>query len=74
MVGIGAALSNTLGGLLIVHFGYRVSFLGLAGIALLAFALLWVAVPETLNRRDAGSGFAPESISSIGTSKRVFAD
>jgi MFS family permease len=74
MVGIGAALSNTLGGLLIVHFGYRVSFLGLAGIALLAFALLWVAVPETLNRRDAGSGFAPESISSIGSSKRVFAD
>ena len=49
MVGIGAALSNTLGGQLIQHFGYRASFLGLAAIALLAFALLWLAVPETLS-------------------------
>jgi MFS family permease len=40
MVGIGAAVSTTIGGLLIQHFGYRASFLGLAGIALLACALL----------------------------------
>ena len=51
MVGIGAALSNTIGGVLIQRLGYRASFLGLAGIALLAFALLWFAIPETL--RDA---------------------
>lgn len=50
MVGIGAALSNTIGGLLVQHASYRVSFLGLAGIATLAFTLLWIAVPETLNR------------------------
>jgi MFS family permease len=48
MVGIGAALSNTIGGVPIQRLGYRASFLGLAGIALLAFALLWFAIPETL--------------------------
>jgi predicted MFS family arabinose efflux permease len=48
VVGIGAAASTTFGGVLIQHLGYRASFLGLAGIALLAFALLWFAVPETL--------------------------
>ena len=47
----GAALSNTIGGVLIQRLGYRASFLGLAGIAMLAFALLWFAIPETL--RDA---------------------
>src|SRR6202171_2406689 len=49
MVGIGAAASTTFGGLLIQHLGYRASFLGLAGIDLVAFALLWFAVPETLS-------------------------
>ncbi len=53
MVGIGAALSTTIGGLLIQHLGYRASFLGLAGIALLAFALLWFAIPETLSKTSA---------------------
>jgi len=48
MVGIGAALSNTVGGLLIQHSGFRASFLGLSGVALLAFALLWFLIPETL--------------------------
>jgi predicted MFS family arabinose efflux permease len=36
MVGIGAAASTTFGGVLIQRLGYRASFLGLAGIALLA--------------------------------------
>ncbi len=49
MVGIGAALSNTVGGLLIQHSGYRASFLGLSGVALVAFALLWFLIPETLS-------------------------
>ncbi len=48
MVGIGAALSTTIGGVLIQHVNYRMSFLGLAVIASAAFALLWFAVPETL--------------------------
>jgi MFS family permease len=49
MVGIGAATSNAIGGTLIQHSGYRASFLGLAGIALIAFTLLWLTVPETLS-------------------------
>jgi MFS family permease len=53
MVGIGAATSNTVGGLLIQHLGYRASFLGLATIALIAFAVLWLAVPETLPENSA---------------------
>ncbi len=52
MVGIGAATSNAIGGTLIQHFGYRASFLGLAGIALIAFALLWLTVPETLSNNS----------------------
>lgn len=46
-VGIGAALSTTVGGALIEHVSYRASFLGLAGIAAMAAGLLWATVPET---------------------------
>jgi MFS family permease len=46
-VGLGAALSTALGGVLAHRFGFAVSFLGLAAIAAVAFGLLWVAVPET---------------------------
>lgn len=49
-VGIGAALSNALGGELVQRFGFNASFLGLAFIAVLAFLVLWRAVPETLPR------------------------
>jgi MFS family permease len=48
MVGIGAALSNSLGGTLAQHLGYRASFLGLAAVALAAFAMLFFTIPETL--------------------------
>ncbi len=47
-VGIGAALSTTFGGKLIQYFSYRISFLSLGAIAVLAFVLLWTAIPETL--------------------------
>jgi MFS family permease len=61
MVGIGAAVSTTIGGVLIQQLGYRASFLGLAGVAVLAFALLWFAVPETLFDTVAtGLSTAPE--------------
>jgi predicted MFS family arabinose efflux permease len=49
MVGIGAALSNAMGGLLIQHFSYNVSFLGLAATGLVAVSLLYFKVPETLH-------------------------
>jgi predicted MFS family arabinose efflux permease len=51
-VGIGAALSNAIGGLPIQRFGFATSFLSLGGIALLAFIVLWFAVPETLPGYD----------------------
>jgi MFS family permease len=47
-VGIGAALSTSFGGKLIQHYSYRISFLTLGAVAAVAFALLWIAVPETL--------------------------
>jgi MFS family permease len=50
-VGIGAALSTTFGGKLIQYFNYRISFLSLGAIAVLAFVLLWTAIPETLPER-----------------------
>lgn len=53
MVGIGAASSNSVGGWLVSRFNFGASFLGLAAIAVAAFGLLWVAVPETLNARQA---------------------
>jgi MFS family permease len=52
MLGIGASLSNALGGFLIQHVGFRGSFLGLAAIAAAALALLWFAVPETRTIRN----------------------
>ena len=47
-VGLGAALSNTYGGTLAHRFGFSASFVGLAAVGLLAFVLLWMGVPETL--------------------------
>ncbi len=52
MVGIGAAVSTTIGGQLIERLGYRASFLGLAAIAVIAFTLLLFAVPETLREPE----------------------
>ena len=48
MVGIGAALSTTVGGVLIQRVNYRASFLGLAVISVVAFGFLWFSIPETL--------------------------
>jgi MFS family permease len=47
-VGLGAALSTTLGGILAHRLGWAASFLGLASVAALALALLWITIPETL--------------------------
>jgi MFS family permease len=47
--GIGAALSNALGGFLIQKLGFNASFAGLALIGALAFSLLFWKVPETKN-------------------------
>lgn len=51
--GVGAALSTTLAGLVVVHAGYGVAFLTLGGVAALGFALFFVAMPETKKKRTA---------------------
>ena len=48
MIGIGAALSNAVGGEIVQHLSFRASFLGLAAIAAAAACLLWLALPETM--------------------------
>jgi MFS family permease len=47
-VGLGAALSNSFGGMLMEKADYRISFLALGGIACIAFLLLFFAIPETV--------------------------
>ncbi|QNH08046.1 MFS transporter [Pseudomonas sp. B11D7D] len=51
--GVGAALSPGLAGLVVQSAGYDAAFMTLAGIAALAFLLLWLAMPETRNRATA---------------------
>jgi predicted MFS family arabinose efflux permease len=46
-VGIGAALSQSIAGAIVHHFGFHAGFLFLAAVAAVAFLLLWVAMPET---------------------------
>ena len=66
-VGLGAAFSTTFGGKMIQHFSYRISFLSLGAIALFAFVLLWLAIPETLMAKndrdiDTSSPVTPQEI------------
>jgi MFS family permease len=60
-VGAGAALSNSYGGYLIHLAGFRISFLGLGAIALAAFLLLLIFLPET----KAAETFSEASSNSI---------
>jgi MFS family permease len=53
--GIGAALSTTLAGLIVVHSGYSAAFLTLAGVAVVGLALYFFAMPETQERESAES-------------------
>ena len=45
--GIGAALSTTLAGAIVVAAGYSAAFLSLAGVAALGLVLFWLGMPET---------------------------
>jgi MFS family permease len=53
--GVGAALSTTVAGFVVVSLGYSAAFLTLAGIAGGGLLLFWLAMPET---RDAGAAEA----------------
>jgi predicted MFS family arabinose efflux permease len=45
--GIGASLSNVLAGYVGDKFGNSVAFMGLAGVAAVGLALIWMVMPET---------------------------
>jgi MFS family permease len=45
--GAGAALSNAVAGVIVDRAGFNAAFLFLAGVAVLAFLLFWLAMPET---------------------------
>lgn len=46
-VGIGAALSQTVAGVIVHHFNYRAGFLFLSAVAAMALGILWFCMPET---------------------------
>ena len=46
-VGIGASLSTVLAGYVSDKFGSNVAFMGLAGVAALGLAMIWLVMPET---------------------------
>jgi MFS family permease len=54
--GVGGSLSQAAAGYLVVTAGYDTAFLALAGVALIAFVLVLVAMPET------GRGIRPQKI------------
>jgi len=50
--GIGAALSTTLAGGVVVHAGYSAAFLTLAGVALVGALVFFLGMPETFAREQ----------------------
>jgi predicted MFS family arabinose efflux permease len=50
-VGIGAALSQVIAGSIVHHFGYHAGFLFLSAVALAAFGILYLFMPETRDRQ-----------------------
>jgi MFS family permease len=52
---VGAALSTTLAGLVVVKAGYSAAFLTLGVVAAIGFVVCWLALPETGERSDAGA-------------------
>lgn len=55
--GIGAAVSTTLAGVVVVHGGYNAAFLTLGAVGAIGGLLFWQAMPETLSRREARRQF-----------------
>ena len=50
--GLGAALSNSVAGFIVNIAGYNAAFLFLTAVALVAFVLFWIAVPETCEQNE----------------------
>jgi MFS family permease len=53
---IGAALSTTLAGVVVVNAGYSAAFLVLGVVAAIGFAVCWLALPETRARVQVDAG------------------
>ena len=51
---IGAALSTTIAGVVVVKAGYAAAFLTLGAVAAVGFAVCWFALPETRSDSDTG--------------------
>ena len=62
--GIGAALSTTLAGLVVVKAGYSAAFLTLGAVAAIGFAVCWFALPETCTYSSAGASRIEQTRSS----------
>jgi hypothetical protein len=54
--GIGAALSTTLAGVVVVYAGYSAAFLTLAGVALIGALVFFFGMPETYVHPSEESG------------------
>jgi len=59
--GIGAALSTSVAGVIVVDAGYSAAFLLLAGIAAAGLLLFWLAMPETRDALPRDGSRQPES-------------
>jgi MFS family permease len=60
--GIGASLSNTVAGMIVVQAGYTVAFLTLAAVAAAAFATFLFAMQETVTPQSAQPGACTPSV------------
>lgn len=68
-LGIGASLNNLLAGYIVTMAGYDAAFLTLAGIAMLALAIFYFAMPETQQMQDAGDRRAPPGVGTVETTR-----
>jgi len=62
--GVGAALSTTLAGLVVVKAGYSAAFLTLGAVAGIGFAVCWFALPETCAHSSAETSRITQTTSS----------
>jgi MFS family permease len=60
--GIGAALSTTVAGVIVVVSGYSAAFLTLAALATLGVVLFWLAMPETKDITEGAAARPPDAL------------
>jgi len=63
--GIGAALSTTVAGIVVVHAGYSAAFLTLAGVAVVGLALYFFVMPETQDHETSGAKSSENQIAPL---------